>query len=95
MCSTYVSRFWRNCCIAYASQCFEEGLALQGLPYLLAIHQTTEIIDRLCEAHFYREAWVVAKMYEDTERKTVFDSIATQWIKHLEQLGSLDSAAMM
>lgn len=68
---------------------------LQGLPYLLAIHQTTEIIERLCEAHFYREAWVVAKMYRDAADKAVFESIATKWTKHLEQLGSLDSAAMM
>lgn len=92
---TFIHRFWRSCCTAYANQCFEEGLVLQGLPYLLAIHQSTEIIERLCEAHFYREAWVVAKMYKEADEKTVFESIATKWIKHLEQMGSLDSAAMM
>lgn len=68
---------------------------LQGLPYLLAIHQTTEIIENLCETHYYREAWVIAKMYRDADDKAVFESIATKWINHLEQMGSLDSAAMM
>lgn len=93
--STFVYRFWRKCCTAYASQCFEQGLVLQGMPYLLAIHQTTELIERLCEKHFYREAWVVAKMYKDAEDKVVFETIAAMWIKHLEQTGSLECAALM
>lgn len=65
------------------------------MPYLLAVHQTTELIDQLCEGHFYREAWIVAKLYKEAEEKKVFDVIATKWIKHLEQMGSLDSAALM
>lgn len=37
----------------------------------------------------------MAKMYKEAEEKSVFESIATKWITHLEQMGSLDSAAMM
>lgn len=65
------------------------------MPFVLAIHQTTEIIHRLCETNFYREAWIVAKMYKEAEDKEVFNTIASKWIDHLEQMGSLESAAMM
>lgn len=62
---------------------------------MLAIHRTTEIIQQLCETHFYREAWIVAKMYKEAEDKEVFQTIAALWIKHLEQTGNLEGAAMM
>lgn len=87
-------RFWKNCCLAYVNQSIEQGLTLQAIPYLLAIHQTAEAIDKLCESHFYREAWCIAKMYKEPE-DSVFEMIVNKWINYLEETGNLEGAALM
>lgn len=80
--------------MAYANQCIDQGLVLQAIPHLLAVQQANEAIDKLCDAHFYREALCIAKMYKEPE-EDVFESIATKWVKHLEQMGNLEGAALM
>lgn len=88
-------RFWRNCCLAFARQCFTDGHVLLAIPYLLAVHQVTEVIDKLCEAHFYREAYAVAKLHKEPEEVAVFDAISTKWFKQLEIVGGYEGAALV
>lgn len=89
-----IDRFWKNCSLAYANQCIEQGLVLQAIPHLLATQQTNEAIEKLYDAHFYREAWCIAKMFKESEDK-IFETIVTKWIAHLEYLGNLEGAALM
>lgn len=77
------------------NQCIEQGTILQAIPYLMAVHQVTDAIEKLCDGHFYREAFCIAKMYKEAEDTNVFETIVTKWIKHLEQMGNLDGAAFM
>lgn len=92
--SDLINRFWKNCSLAYANQCIEQGFVLLAIPHLLAAQQTNEAIEKLCDAHFYREAWCIAKMSKEPEDK-IFETIATKWIKYLEQMGNLEAAALM
>lgn len=87
-------RFWKNCCSAYANQCIEQGIVLNAIPYLLVIQQINEAIEKLCDTHFYREAWCIAKMHKEPEDK-IFETITDKWIKHVEQIGNLEGAALM
>lgn len=80
--------------MAYANQCIDQGVTLKAIPYLLVIQQTNEAIEKLCDAHFHREAWCIAKMYKEPE-ETIFETIADKWIKHIEQMGNLEGAALM
>lgn len=64
------------------------------MPYLLAIHQTAEAIEILCEKNFYREAWAVAKMRKDPDDKQIFDVIAEKWINYLVFHGNLEGGAV-
>lgn len=90
----FVSRFWKNCCAAFANQCIEQGVILNAIPYLLAIQQINEAIEKLCDTHFYREAWCIAKMHKEPEDK-IFETITDKWTKHVEQIGNLEGAALM
>lgn len=65
------------------------------MSYLLAIHDINETISMLCETHYYREAWIVAKLYREPEDIKTFDSISLKWISHLETQGNLEGAALM
>lgn len=87
-------RFWKNCCLAFVNQCLDKSLTFQAIPYLLAVHQSTEAIGKLCEANYYREAWCIAKTYKQPE-DMIFDKIITDWLKYLEQKGDLEGAALM
>lgn len=87
-------RFWKNCCLAYANQCIEQGIVLNAIPYLLVIQQINEAIEKLCDTHFYREAWCIAKMHKEPEDK-IFETIVDKWVKHVEQMGNLEGAALM
>lgn len=90
----FIDRFWKNCSLAFANQCIEQGVVLLAIPHLLATQQTNESIEKLCDAHYYREAFCIAKMYKEPEDK-VFETIATKWIKNLEHIGNLEAAALM
>lgn len=76
------------------NQCFDEGLTFQAIPYLLSVHQSNEAIAKLCEASYYREAWCIAKTYKEPE-DNIFEKIVMDWLKHLEQTGNLEGAALM
>lgn len=67
---------------------------LLAIPHLLATRQTNESIEKLCDAHYYREAFCIAKMYKEPEDE-IFETIATRWIKNLEYIGNLEAAALM
>lgn len=91
----YIFRFWRNCCKAFAFQCIEKHLTLLAIPYLLAINDVTQTINILCEMHYYREAWVVAKLYREPEDEKIYEKVSTEWIHYLESQGNLEGAALM
>lgn len=65
------------------------------MPYLLSIHHITDTIEKLCDSHFYREAWIVAKMYKEPEEKNTFDAIVTKWIAYVTHVGNFEGAALM
>lgn len=65
------------------------------MSYLLAIHDIDETIKVLCETHYYREAWIVAKLYREPEEEKTFQEISSKWIDHLEVQGHLEGAALM
>lgn len=67
---------------------------MQAVPHLLAIQQVSEAIEKLCDAHFYREAWCIAKLHKESEDK-IFEVISTKWIEDLELKGNLEGAALM
>lgn len=48
----------------------------------------------LCKSHYYREAWIVAKMHRESGDK-VFAPIVEQWIAQLVSKGFLDGAAFV
>lgn len=87
-------KFWVECCKAYAAQMLELGAPLQALPYLLAQQQTDDAIAELCKSHYYREAWIVAKIgCEPGDRH--FAEISAKWIEHLRSNGQLEGAAFV
>lgn len=87
-------KFWTQCCKAYFKQKLEQGAPLQALPYLLSGQEIDEAIAVLCKTFYYREAWIVAKMYHEIGDK-VFDTIGEQWIANLVTVGNLDGAAFV
>lgn len=80
--------------MAFANQCFDNGLTFQAIPYLMSVHQSRVAIEKLCEAQYYREAWCTAKIYKEPE-DGIFEKIIGNWLKHLEQTGNLEGAALM
>lgn len=88
------TRFWKNCSLAYANQCIEQGFILQAIPHLLATQQINKAIEKLCDTNFHREAWCIAKVSKESEDK-IFEIIVSKWIGYLEQLGNLEGASLM
>ncbi|KAJ6642190.1 Protein rigor mortis, partial [Pseudolycoriella hygida] len=86
--------FWRDCCKALANQYLEKKSALLAVPYLLAIHEINDAIKQLLNAHFYREAWIVAKIHKESEDQ-IFSDIANSWAMFLEEHGNFDCAALV
>lgn len=81
--------------MAYAAQCVDEGCILKAIPYMLGLHQINEAIEKLSEAHYYREALAIAKMYKQPEETYVFNRIVSKWIEYLDSTGNFEAAALM
>lgn len=62
---------------------------------MLACHEVTAAINALCDGHFYREAWVTAKVYKYEEDTMCLHDVATKWIDYLVAEGKFDVAAVM
>lgn len=48
----------------------------------------------LCKGHFFREAWIVAKLNREVGDK-LFTFISEQWVSHLVSVGNVEGAAFM
>lgn len=56
--------------------------------------QINDAIKQLTNANYYREAWIVAKVYKEAEDQ-IFTDIANSWATFLEDHGNLDGAALV
>lgn len=56
--------------------------------------QINEAIKQLTNGHYYREAWIVAKVHKESEDQ-IFSDIAKSWAAFLEDHGNLDGAALV
>lgn len=86
--------FWKKCCKAYANQLLEIGLVLNAASYLLACHEIRESVNCLMEKHYYREAWIIAKMHIDS-RDPMFDDLLKAWVEHISSTGNYEGAALL
>ncbi|XP_055379595.1 protein rigor mortis [Condylostylus longicornis] len=86
--------FWKKCCIAYAHQLLEYGLVLQASTYLLACHDVTEVIEQFLNGNYYREAWMIGKIYRELD-DPILEKILDKWISYLEMNGHFEGAAFI
>lgn len=70
------------------------GFPLQALPYIQSQAEVKSAIDALCNKHYFREAWILARLNMDTS-DPIFVDILEKWISWLEANGNLDGAALM
>lgn len=87
--------FWKLCCEAYAMQLIEEGEPLEAVSYLLGIHKVEDSLQILCDKHYYREAWILAKMKRTTPGDAIFKELSSKWIHNLDICGDYESAAIV
>lgn len=86
--------FWKLCSEAFAMQLIEEGQPLRAVLYLLCLNKVDEALDVLMKKHFYREAWVLAKLRRPKE-DPIFGELAKEWIRYLDITGDYESAAVV
>uniref|UniRef100_A0A182MVR0 Uncharacterized protein n=1 Tax=Anopheles culicifacies TaxID=139723 RepID=A0A182MVR0_9DIPT len=91
----YVSHmFWRQCCQAYAYQLIESHQSLAAVPFFLASHKADSSIVELCDAKYYREAWVICRLNK-TPDDPMLQEVATKWAQHLNVIGNYEAAALV
>ncbi|XP_052893811.1 protein rigor mortis [Anopheles moucheti] len=91
----YVSHmFWRQCCQAYAYQLIETHQSLAAVPFFLASHKADSSIEELCDAKYYREAWVICRLNK-TPDDPLLEQVATKWAHHLNAIGNYEAAALV
>uniref|UniRef100_A0A182WA53 Uncharacterized protein n=1 Tax=Anopheles minimus TaxID=112268 RepID=A0A182WA53_9DIPT len=91
----YVSHmFWRQCCQAYAYQLIESKQSLAAVPFFLASHKADSSIAELCDAKYYREAWVICRLNK-TPDDPMLEEVATKWAHHLIVIGNYEAAALV
>ncbi|XP_053665284.1 protein rigor mortis [Anopheles marshallii] len=91
----YVSHmFWRQCCQAYAYQLIETQQSLAAVPFFLASHKVDSSIEELCDAKYYREAWVICRLNK-TPDDPMLEQVATKWAHHLNAIGNYEAAALV
>ncbi|XP_061397386.1 protein rigor mortis [Musca vetustissima] len=86
--------FWQKCCQAYAEQLVEQGYVLQGVVYMMAIHQERDAIEVLTEKSYFKEALLISRIYLQPD-DPLNDKISEQWITHLYNNGNLTGAALL
>lgn len=73
----------------------ERGCPLLALPYLCKEKEDiAKVIQVLCDTHYYREAWIVARLKLFSNDPTI-ESIVEKWVSWLDSTGNLEGAAMM
>lgn len=70
------------------------GFPLLALPYIQTHNEVHSAIDVLCNKHYFREAWILARLNMDSS-DSIFVDILEKWISWLEANGNLDGAALM
>uniref|UniRef100_A0A182PCI0 Uncharacterized protein n=1 Tax=Anopheles epiroticus TaxID=199890 RepID=A0A182PCI0_9DIPT len=91
----YVSHmFWRQCCQAYAYQLIEGKQPLAAVPYFLASHKVDSSIEELCDAKYFREAWVICRLQKMPE-DPILEQVASKWAEHLDAIGNYEAAALV
>uniref|UniRef100_A0A182TB35 WD_REPEATS_REGION domain-containing protein n=1 Tax=Anopheles maculatus TaxID=74869 RepID=A0A182TB35_9DIPT len=91
----YVSHmFWRQCCQAYAYQLIESQQPLAAVPFFLASHKVDESIEELCDAKYYREAWVICRLNKMPD-DPMLEQVASKWAQHLNAVGNYEAAALV
>ncbi|XP_049280865.1 protein rigor mortis isoform X2 [Anopheles funestus] len=91
----YVSHmFWRQCCQAYAYQLIESHQSLAAVPFFLASHKADSSIEELCDAKYYREAWVICRLNK-TPDDPMLEQVANKWAHHLNDIGNYEAAALV
>uniref|UniRef100_A0A182NPW3 Uncharacterized protein n=1 Tax=Anopheles dirus TaxID=7168 RepID=A0A182NPW3_9DIPT len=91
----YVSHmFWRQCCQAYAYQLIEGQQPLAAVPYFLASHKADASIEELCDAKYFREAWVICRLQKMPD-DPMLEQVATKWVQHLDATGNYEAAALV
>lgn len=86
--------FWKLCLEAYALQLIDMGQALKAVLYLLSIHKVDDSLKLLTERHFFREAWILAKLRKP-QGDAIFGAISSEWIKYLDLNGEYEFAAVV
>uniref|UniRef100_A0A182K4Q5 WD repeat-containing protein 55 homolog n=1 Tax=Anopheles christyi TaxID=43041 RepID=A0A182K4Q5_9DIPT len=91
----YVSHmFWRQCCQAYAYQLIEGQQPLAAVPFFLASHKIDSSIEELCDAKYFREAWVICRLQKMPE-DPILEQVASRWAHHLDAIGNYEGAALV
>lgn len=91
----YVSYdFWKRTCKAYAYQCLENGFTMNAIPYLIVCHEINDAIESLIKSHYFREAWIICKLYKDQE-DPLLNEIFQKWTKFLDSCGNYVAAALL
>uniref|UniRef100_A0A182Q7I2 WD repeat-containing protein 55 homolog n=1 Tax=Anopheles farauti TaxID=69004 RepID=A0A182Q7I2_9DIPT len=91
----YVSHmFWRQCCQAYAYQLIEGQEPLAAVPYFLASHKADSSIEELCDAKYFREAWVICRLQKMPD-DPMLEQVASRWAHHLDATGNYEAAALV
>uniref|UniRef100_A0A182YIM0 WD_REPEATS_REGION domain-containing protein n=1 Tax=Anopheles stephensi TaxID=30069 RepID=A0A182YIM0_ANOST len=91
----YVSHiFWRQCCQAYAYQLIESQQSLAAVPFFLASHKVDASIEELCDAKYFREAWVICRLNK-TADDPMLAQVACKWAQHLNAIGNYEAAALV
>ncbi|XP_055836435.1 protein rigor mortis [Episyrphus balteatus] len=84
--------FWKKCCQAFTNQLIEQGHILQAATYLIALHDTKQVINILMDKQFFKEAIVIAKIHCQPDDK-ITTEITDKWVRYLESVGNLNAAA--
>ncbi|XP_055917595.1 protein rigor mortis [Eupeodes corollae] len=84
--------FWKKCCQAFTNQLIEQGHILQAATYLIALHDTKQVINILLDKQYFKEALIVAKIHCQPDDK-ITTEITEKWVRYLESVGNLNAAA--
>lgn len=61
---------------------------------MLLCLQITEAIDYLRKNKYFREAWVICKLYKMSD-DPILEQVSNEWAQYLEGVGNMEGAALM
>lgn len=68
--------------------------SLSAIPYLLAVNDVDDCIQKLCDGKHFREAWIVSKMRK-MESDPVFEIIFKKWMANFILNGNFEAATAL